>query len=309
MQLQALPYVSFVGLLFGSTLVASRFSVGQFNPVIYIALRLLLASLCHLAIYGVRRRWPADRALWRHAVLLGIIGTAVPMTAMVMSLQYQSSGLTALLITTNPALTVLMAHVWLSDERLSRRKGIGIALALGGAALLVISGESGLPDISQANPIGYGLVAVAAILSSAMTVYARKYMKAFNAFDVASVRMFSAAGFLIPVSILFIGFDLHLVDGRGYMALLYAAFVGTFAGLMIAFYNIQRFGATAAAMTAYIIPIVAGIGGALVLGETFTPTMLVGMVVIISGIAIIQQRERQPEPIVLETISEVPGGD
>ena len=105
---QAFPYIILLGFLFGSTLVVSRFSVGQFQPSTYISLRLLLASLGHVTIYLVsrQRKWPTSRRLWRHAAVLGIFGTAIPMNAIVASLQYQSSGLTAVLITTSPAITV-----------------------------------------------------------------------------------------------------------------------------------------------------------------------------------------------------------
>jgi drug/metabolite transporter (DMT)-like permease len=53
------------------------------------------------------------------------------------------------------------------------------------------------------------------------------------------------------------------------------------------FYNVKRFGATAAAMTLYIVPVVATLGGALVLGEEITSGMLGGMALIVCGIAIL----------------------
>jgi drug/metabolite transporter (DMT)-like permease len=73
------------------------------------------------------------------------------------------------------------------------------------------------------------------------------------------------------------------------MALIYASLVGTFAGLMLAFNNIQRFGATASAMSAYIIPIVATIGGVLLLNETITVGMLAGMALILGGVALVNR--------------------
>ena len=85
------------------------------------------------------------------------------------------------------------------------------------------------------------------------------------------------------------GVDLSGVDTRGYLALIYAALVGTFSGLMLSFYNIKRFGATAASMPTYVIPVVASLGGALVLGERITPGMLVGMALIAAGIALINR--------------------
>lgn len=299
MSLEALPFVLLQGTLFGTTLVASRFSVGQFSPTTYIALRMALASLGYLLLYALnpRRHWPRDRTLWRRASLLGVLGTAVPMTFIVTSLQYQSSGVTSLLITAGPAVTVLFAHGVLDDERLNLRKGLGVILALSGALGLVVLGESGLPDVSRASPLGYGLVLVAMVCGSAMTVYARKYLRSYQALDVASVRMFAAALTVIPMSLLWAGFDLSKVDARGYFALGYASLMGTFAGLLLAFYVVQRFGATPAAMVAYIIPVVATLGGALVLGETITPGMLGGMTLIALGIRLINSGT----PVVLET--------
>jgi drug/metabolite transporter (DMT)-like permease len=293
MTVQAIPYITLLGFLFGSTLIASRFSVGQFSPTTYIGLRMVLASLGHLTFYlmGYQgRRWPKDPLLWRHAALLGVFGTAVPMTSIVSSLQYQSAGITAVLLTTGPAITVLMAHFSLADEALTWRKGSGVALALAGALLLTVRGESGLPDVSRASPLGYGLVLLAMVCASGMTVYARKYMSDLDSFDVASVRMLTAAFTVMPLSLLWVGFNLETVTGPGYLALGYAALVGTFGGMMLAFYNIKHFGATASAMTNYVIPVVAGLGGVLFLDEHITAGMLVGVGLIAAGIALLNRR-------------------
>jgi drug/metabolite transporter (DMT)-like permease len=211
------------------------------------------------------------------------------MTAIVSSLQYQSSGITAVLITTSPAITVLMAHFLLPDEPFTRQKATGVVIALAGALLLAILGESGLPDVSRAEPTGYILVLAAMLFGSGSAIYSRKYLRPFDTIDVTSVRMVSATVALVPVSLLLVGFDLGQVDIQGYMALLYASFVGTFSGLILAFYNVQRFGATASAMSAYIMPIVASIGGALLLGESITTGMVAGMILILTGVALINR--------------------
>jgi drug/metabolite transporter (DMT)-like permease len=291
MTVEALPYVVLLAFFFGTSLIASRFSVGQFEPLAFIGLRLTLAGLGSAAIYAMarRRRWPRDHRLWRHAILLGIFGTALPMTAVMTALQHQSGGITALLITASPAVTVLLAHFFLPDETLTRLKAAGVLFALGGAALLALQGESGLADSSEASSIGYILVLVAMVASSVMTIYARKFMQDLDAFDVASVRMWSAALAIMPLSLLLFGVNLGRVDGWGYFALIYSAIFGTFAGFLLAFYNIKRFGATAAAMTSYVIPLITGSGGVLLLGETVTPMMIVGMVIIISGVAFINR--------------------
>jgi drug/metabolite transporter (DMT)-like permease len=294
---EALPFILLQGLLFGTTLVASRFSVGQYAPTTYIWLRLVIASLGHLALYGFARKrfpWPKDRQTWKHATVLGVIGTALPMTAIVSSLQFQSSGVTSILITAGPALTVLLAHFFLPDEKLNALKGLGILLALGGALLLIVRGETGLATLERANPLGYLLVLVALLTSAITTIYARRAMRNENTLDVASIRMFTAALTVMPLSILFVGFDLSGVNQQGYLALTYAAIFGTFFGTWIGFFVIKRFGATPSSLVAYIIPIVAGFSGWLLLNEQITSGMLVGSALVLGGIALINRGSLAP---------------
>lgn len=73
-------------------------------------------------------------------------------------------------------------------------------------------------------------------------------------------------------------------------ALPYIVLLGTFAGMLLAFYKIKQFGATASAMTAYIIPVFAGIGGAILLNERITALMVVGMGFIMTGITLINYK-------------------
>jgi len=289
----ALPYVLLLGFLFGSNLITSRFSVGQFHPVLYVGLRMGLASLGYLAFYLLgRKQWPEERRLWGHAAVLGVFGTAVPMVGIVSSLQYQSSGVTSLLITIGPAITVLMAHFFLPDEALTKRKGLGVLLAFCGGLLLVIRGESGLPDVSRASPIGYGLVIVAMVFGSVSTIYARRFMQDLDEFDVASVRMFVATLVVLPAAIFIVGVDLSRVNSMGVLVLGYAAFAGTFIAMLLSFTIVRRFGATTSAMVSYVVPIFSGLGGMLLLDERITLTMLVGMVLIGLGLSRILSFER-----------------
>jgi drug/metabolite transporter (DMT)-like permease len=297
MKTQALPFVFLAAFLMGSTLVASRFSVGQFNPTTYIGLRLVMASGAHFAIYALSngRKFPTDPRVWRRGVVLGIFGTAIPITTVVSSLQFLSSGTSAIILTIAPAVVAGIAHFTLPEEKLGWQQWGGVVVALGGVLILTISGQNGLPDMAAVNPIGYVLVIVTVVSGSCATIFARKQLREFDALDVATVRMTSAAVILMPLSIIFTGFTLDGVNGQGYFALVYAAFIGTFGGFFFHFYTIKRFGAISASMITYVIPFVAAIGGVLLLGETFTWVMILGAVVIFSGLALVQNiRLRRP---------------
>ena len=215
MHTKALPYVGLLGLLWGTNLVIMRIGVGQFDPMVFVGIRLLMASLAFVAVYTFsgRRIIPTDRKLWLYATFLGIVSTAIPMTAVVTSLTFQSSGVTALLITTAPAYISIAAHFFLPDERMTPRKVLGVLLALSGAALIVLRGESGLPDVSQGNPIGYVLVIAAMLFETAGTILIRRHMQDFSSFDVTAVRLTVAGLTVLPVAILLRGIE-QLANGE-----------------------------------------------------------------------------------------------
>lgn len=290
MDSKALPNIVILGTLWGTNLVVARLGIGQFDPVLFVGLRLLLASLGFVLGYLLlQRRLPKDRQFWRHAMMLGIFGTAFPMTVTISSLQFQSSGVTALLLTATPAIVVLMAHFMLPDEKLNRYKGAGILLALGGALLLILRGESGLPDVSQASPIGYILIISGMLSESRMAIYVRKHMQSLDPFDVTSVRLGTAALIVLPVALLWRGADLTQVTSIGVTALIFTAMVGALGGQLMSFYVTKRFGALAFSMTSYIIPLVAAITGVILLDEVITSGMAAGMVLIGLGITLINR--------------------
>jgi len=287
---QALPYIILTGVAFGANLVALRFAIGEFEPFALAGLRLAVASLAFLIVYLVDPRhhpWPTNRNLWRHILLVGTVGTAVPQVATVLSLQYQSSGITAILVATGPALTVLVAHFALADERLSWRKGMGVTAALGGALLLTLRGETGLPDITQTSPMGYGLIFLVLICVTFVTIYTRKYLRAFKPFDLVSMQMFISTLVVMPFVVILTGVNLQGVSGPGYIALAFTSLVGNFTAFLLYYYSIHRFGATTAAMTNYVIPAAALLGGVFILNETVTFGMMAGMGIIVFGISLV----------------------
>lgn len=287
---KAIPYIFLTGFLFGSTLIASRFSVGQLEPLSYISVRLLIASSGYLLFYLLNRRpFPTDRTLWKHAGIFGVFGTASNLVLIVSTLQYLSSGLTAIFITISPAATALLAHFLLPEERLEMRQWIGIVLALSGAIMLAIFGENGLPEVSSSIE-GYLMISLSVIISSSMTIYARVNLQRYDAIDSSSIRMWVATLTVVPATFFFIGFDFSNATSQVFFAILYAGLMGTLGGFFFQLYTIKQFGVIPSSMVTYVIPLISGIGGVLILGETFTTLMIIGVLIIIIGIMLVQYR-------------------
>lgn len=271
----------------------SRYALGQFHPLNFVGLRFLVACLLTVCIYMLlvrrNRTWTKDRTLWLHASIFGILGSVVPMTLVVWSLQYQSSGVSSVLVTVVPALTVLLAHFFLPDESLDRRKSLGVVLAFTGALVLTLRGETGLVDVTRADPVGYALVFIAVIAASCMIIYARRYIRGYDIFDVASIQIISSTIFIMPLMYFSVGMDLGQVNIGGAIALLISATAGTYGVVYVGYYIIDRFSATAASMSSYIVPIIVAIGGVLFLGEQITTGIMGGFACIIVGLWLINE--------------------
>jgi len=184
---------------------------------------------------------------------------------------------------------VTLAHFMLPDARLNRPTIVGVFVALGGAVLIIALGESGLPNVSQANPLGYGLVFGAILLDALMSIFIRRNMQDTDAFDVTSIRLLAAMIVVLPLAYWLHPPEFSQITGSGWNALLFTAIASTAGGQLIAFYIVRTFGTTSIAMVGYVVPLVAIIGGVLLLGETITGGMMVGMVLIVSGVLIVNR--------------------
>lgn len=293
MHTKALPYVGLLSLFWGTNIVASRYGIDEFEPLFFIALRLSIATLFFVLIFMIQRRaWPTDPVLLRHAALSGVIGVAIPMNFFIVSLQYQSSGMTSIFVTTSPALMAIAAHLFLPDERMTRNKALGVILALAGSLFLVLRGETGLAGVGRAAPIGFFLVMIGLCGDVTNAIFVRRRMRGMDPVAVTGIRLLVGALITAVLALLLGNPSLDGVTPAGYFSLAYAALIGALGGQFLAFYVTRRFGATAFSLTAYLIPVVATIFGVILLDEIVTWGMLVGVVLIGGGIYLINRPRR-----------------
>ena len=201
LKFRSIPFVVLMGALFGVNMVVSRFATGQFEPLVFVSLRMTLATFFYLAVYLVRpfMRFPTSRRLWLHGGIFGVFGIAIPMTCFVSSLQYLSSGVVSLFQTLSPPVTVILAHFLLSDERMNTYKVIGVVIAFCGALTLFATGETGLAEFVHADLRGYAFVSMAVLSASAAGIYGRRFLRDDSNYDVSTIRMLISAAILIVI--------------------------------------------------------------------------------------------------------------
>ena len=285
-----MPYVLLVGGLMGSGAVVVRYALDQIGPMALRSVQIIIAVLAFLAVYAFQpeRRFPRQPAVWARVAVWGLVGTAAPMAGFVMALEYLSSGVATLLVTLNPVLVMLLAHFFLDDEKLNGRRMVGALVALAGAGVIILSGESGLADLGRANPRGYAWIGLAVFSVPLAFVYARRVLNNEDTFDATMIRLVVAGGIFIVLSAAGGQFDFSRLQISGVAALIYTGLFVMFFSLRMEFGIIKNYGPTAASQISYVIPVAATLGGALFLGERITLTIIAGMVCIFVGLRLLR---------------------
>ncbi len=187
-----------LGFAHGSALVASRAGLQVFAVLTWLWLNMSLASMAFLVALLILRSWPTKKGIWVHGSVWGITGMALPSVLIAVSLNHQSSGLTAVMVAMAPVITCVVAHYFLPDERLTSSKIVGISLSVVGVLIIAVKRETGLPGISANNLTGLAASFLAVLFGSSSNVYARRFMRNFDLLHAASIRTFASAAAITP---------------------------------------------------------------------------------------------------------------
>ena len=131
-----------VNVIFGLTVPFMKvLSDGWLEPVSLLAVRAFFAMLIFWLIsFFVRKENVSGRELW--TILIGAqLGFVLSQYFTVLSLNYTSAVYTAIALACTPIISLLLGALF-QHERITVQKLIGVVLALGGALLMILKGQS-----------------------------------------------------------------------------------------------------------------------------------------------------------------------
>lgn len=286
----------FILLLLGAIWGASYFFIkvggAEIPPFTFVAGRTLIAAVALIVLLIVRREpLPRTRRDYLVLIAMGIFNSVIPYTAITWGETHISSGLASILTAAMPLFTVIYAHYWTEDERLTLPKVAGIALGFVGVVILF------LPDLRSGIQMefwGELAVVVAAASYGLATLIAHKYIGGVSHVVASTGQLATAALFMLPLSL---AFDQPLSlrpSLNALAALVTLALVGTAFAYILYYWLIEHTGATRTALVTYLIPITGVMWGALLLGEPIELEVLAGLVLIIAGVGLVNRRSGQP---------------
>ena len=281
--LRAVVLLLFLASVWAGTFTLIKVAVETMPPFTIAAGRVVLAMVILVVLVQIRReRWPATLRAWGLFALIGLVGNTLPFVLFSWGEIYVDSGLTAILMGSVPLFTMLLAHGFVADERLTLGRVAGILMGLVGLVLLV-----GMDALGGA---GSNVLAQLAILAAAFgyavsNILVRR-LRGHSATVITAGVLITATLWSLPLSAA-VDAPWHLAPSAEAMWAVAALGVfGTGLSLILYFYLVTTVGATFASLTNYIIPVLGVAWGMVFLAEELTTRLAIALALIVGGVAI-----------------------
>ena len=281
-----------LGGIWGSSFLLIKVALEDLTPLQIVAGRIVIGALLLVALlYARGHRLPRDPRLLRTLFVMALIGNLVPFTLITWGEQYITSSLAAILNSTTPLFTVMIAAAALKGESLS-------ALRLGG----VILGFAGVGVIVGFETDGsiQGMVAMtlASLSYAGGFVYARRHLSGRDLPPLAlpATQLLISAVLIFPFALVNAVDTPPNVTFDATATTLALGLLGTGWAYVLYYRLIADIGATSASFVTYLIPIFGIALGAIVLGEKLGVNTIAGAMLVIGGIAVAEIGNRRPVP-------------
>jgi drug/metabolite transporter (DMT)-like permease len=276
--------------MWGSSFMFNKLSIATLPPATVVAARLVIGTLAMLVLlYARGLRLPPPGAVWGAYALLGFLGNALPFLLITWAQQVVESALAGILIAVMPLATLVLAHFLVHGERVTRRRVTAFALGFAGIVFLMepaaVAGVGG----TAAQILAQGAVLLAALCYAANSVLARLLVKT-DFMTAAAGTLLLATLMMIPLA-LFLDRPWTVSPSYGSLAAVTWLGVGPTAIATICYFRlISSAGPTFMSLVNYMSPAVAVLLGVTLLGEAPGVSAYLGLVFILSGVALSQWR-------------------
>lgn len=245
-----------VYLVWGSTYLANAWGVKVVPPFLFAGVRFLMAGIILLAITHFWSPIKVTSKQLKNTAFAGFLLFAVGNGLVVWALQYVDSGITALVIASEPLIVALL--LWkIKNKKPIALTWIGIFMGIVGMVILV-----GQPNFSSSLEVlkGIGAIFIAMIAWGYVSVWLPEADLPKNLFQSASLQMIFGGAMMLLLSFFFgeySQFDWSLVDSKVIGAFWYLLFFGSIVAFSAFNYLLKNVSPTKVVTSSYVHPVVA----------------------------------------------------
>lgn len=277
-----------LGLFWGSSYLFIKIGVETLPTFVLIAGRLGIGALLLGTVLLVARQpLPREPRMYGHLLVMAFINIVIPFTLITWGEQSIDSALAAILNSTVPLFTIVLAAALFADEAITVNRLVGLVVGFAGVVILT---SRSLGGASESSLLGE-LAMIGSSISYALgNVYARKMVHGLRPMVPAFFQVFIA--FLATATLALLTEDPFAISLRpdAAFAIVWLGILGSGLAYLVFFRLLRDWGSTRTSLVAYLLPIVGIVLGYLVLDETIDARIGLGTALIIGGVGLVNSR-------------------
>ena len=205
---------------------------------------------------------------------------------------YASRG--ALLANIQPFYVLFLAHFFIPGDQITRRKLVGMLLGFSGVAFVLLGRQAS----TSALRTGDVVILAAAFMWACNGVYTKRILTDLKPLQVVFYPALMSVPLFLTAAWAANEFSTAHLDTTILAALAYQGIINTAFGFVAWNTLLRQYGAVALHSFIFIMPITGVALGGVMLGEPITAHIFIALVLIVSGILVVNARTKKELPIV-----------
>lgn len=269
--------------IWGSSFLFIKVAVETLPAVSMTAARLTLSVLILFAMAALAKEGlPRGLKTWGWIALAGLFGNALPFGLIAWGEERIDSGLAAILMSHMPLTTMVLAHIFTSDEKLTVPKLIGVMFGVAG--LLILIGPEKLATLGE-ETVRQLAVAAAAVCYGINAVVS-KQLAGLPPRGLSAAVVLTSALMMLPASLILDEPTQLEPSALSAAAVVGLAFFHTAVATILMFAIIRRQGASFFSQINFLVPLFGVAWGVVLLAERPSSNAYIALALVLIGIAI-----------------------
>ena len=274
--------------IWGGSFLAIRVALDEIGPLTVVAHRVGWAALALWAVVlASRAPLPRDPRVWGAFAVMGLLNNLIPFGLMAWGQLHIPTGLTSILNAATAIWGVMVASLVFADERLTPRRAAGVALGFAGVVTAI--GWRALAELDVRSLAQ--LAVLAGTLSYAFAgAWARVRLSGLRPEVAAAGMLTASAAMALPLAWGLEGRPSLALAPVTWGAIAYTALAATAVAYLLYYRVLASAGAGNLLLCTLMIPPVAIVLGAVVLGEALRPAAHGGFALLALGLVVLDGR-------------------
>ena len=277
--------------IWGSSFLFIKIAVDTVPAVTVTAVRIVTgAAILYAAARLAGQSMPRGAGVWGAIAAAAFFGNALPFSLISWGEEHIDSGLAAILMAVMPLTTVLLAHMFTADEKLSARKIVGVILGFSG--LVVLMGPDKLAQLGD-ETVRQLAVAGAAVCYGINAIITKRLMHLPRRALAAAIMI--VASVMIVIASLIVDQPWTLQPSMtAWSTMIVLGIFHTAIATLLMFALVRKQGASFFSQINFLIPVFGVVYGALLLAERPSANAYLALALILIGIAVVRGRGQPP---------------